>query len=226
MKCTKCGSKRIKVNKEQFVCKKCGEVLDWSQDEKGNIVDSQGNIIVKKKSPLAETLEFCYPIVIAVVLAVLLKTLVFANAVVPTSSMINTIDPKDRLIASRLAYTFCEPERYDIAIFEFPDNEDEYFVKRVIGLPGETVNIVDGIVYVTSPDKSQTIQLDDSFVTACVPFGTYGPYEVPENSYFMLGDNRNDSLDSRFWSTTNYVRDDQLIGKVVFKYYPNFEKLD
>ena len=117
-------------------------------------------------------------------------------------------------------------DEYLTATNNLRDRKIETITHLIIGLPGETVNIVDGIVYVTSPDKSQTIQLDDSFVTACVPFGTYGPYEVPANSYFMLGDNRNDSLDSRFWSTTNYVRDDQLIGKVVFKYYPNFEKLD
>lgn len=225
MKCTKCGSKKIKIKKDQYICKKCGEVLDWTVNEKGDLVDSQGVIIEKKKSALAEILEFCYPMVIAVIIAVILKSVVFANAVVPTGSMLNTIQPKDRVIASRIEYTFGDPERYDIAIFKFPDNEDEYFVKRVIGLPGETVNIVDGIVYVTSPDGKKTIQLDDSFITACTPFGTYGPYTVPDNAYFVLGDNRNDSQDSRFWSTTNYVTKKQMVGKVMFKYYPHFEKM-
>ena len=78
--------------------------------------------------------------------------------------MLNTIHEGDRIIASRLAYDFNDPERYDIIIFRFPDNEDEFFVKRIIGLPGETVNIKDGIVYVTKED-GKTIQLDDSFVT-------------------------------------------------------------
>ncbi len=226
MKCTKCGSKRIKGKKDQYVCKKCGEVLDWSVNDNGDLVDSNGVVIQKKKSVMAEILDFCSPIIIAIIIAILLKALVFANAVIPTGSMLDTIQPGDRVIASRLAYSFGTPERYDIAIFKFPDNEDEFFVKRVIGLPGETVNIIDGIVYVTLADGSKTIQLDDSFVTACTPIGTYGPYTVPENSYFMLGDNRNDSQDSRFWTTSNYVTDKELIGKVIFRYYPDFGKVE
>lgn len=225
MRCTKCGSKRIKIKKDTYTCKKCGEQLDWKLDEAGNLVDSNDVIIEKKKTPLQETLEFCLPIVIAVIIAIILKTVVFANAQVPTGSMLNTIHEGDRIIASRLAYDFNDPERYDIIIFRFPDNEDEFFVKRIIGLPGETVNIKDGIVYVTKED-GKTIQLDDSFVTACEPYGDYGPYQVPENSYFVLGDNRNDSTDSRFWTTTNYVTKDKIVGKVMFRYLPSIGKIE
>lgn len=183
----------------------------------------------KKKSPLREMLEFCLPIVIALIIAIILKSVVFANAIVPTGSMLNTIQEKDRVIASRLAYNNHDPERYDIIIFKFPDDLEQgittYYVKRIIGLPGETVNIKNGIVYVTDKDGNTT-QLDDSFVTNCTPIGDYGPYEVPENSYFVMGDNRNSSVDSRFWSTTNYVNKDLIIGKVMFRYYPNPSKLE
>ncbi len=178
----------------------------------------------KPKSKLQETIEFCIPIVIAVVLALILRTFVFANAVVPTGSMLNTIQEGDRIIASRLAYKNDDPQRYDIILFKYPDDESQIYVKRVIGLPGETVQIVGGVVYVTKTD-GKTIQLADSFVTACVPYGDFGPYVVPKDSYFMLGDNRNDSKDSRYWTNT-YVKRDKIIGKVNFRYYPSIGKIE
>ena len=79
-----------------------------------------------KKSKLREFLEFIAPIVIAMIIAMVLKHCVFANAVIPTGSMLDTIQQGDRVIASRLAYTFNDPERFDIAIFKSPDNEKEY----------------------------------------------------------------------------------------------------
>lgn len=177
----------------------------------------------KKKSFFREVLEFVIPIILAVAIALVLKNYVIANAKVPTGSMLNTIQEGDRIIASRLAYLNDDPERYDIIIFKYPDDESQYFVKRVIGLPGETVNIVNGIVYVTKTDGT-TIQLDDSFVTNCVPVGNFGPYVVPEDSYFMLGDNRNNSEDSRYWEN-KYVKKDKIIGKVLFRYYPTISSI-
>lgn len=175
------------------------------------------------KSKLREIMEFCLPIVLAVIIAIILKTFVFANAVVPTGSMLNTIHEGDRIIASRIAYINDSPERYDVVIFNYPDNEEQCFVKRVIGLPGETVEVVNGIVYVTKTD-GEVIQLKDDFVTNCVPEGDFGPFEVPENHYFMMGDNRNSSWDSRYWEN-KYVHKSKIIGEVKFRYYPSFEKI-
>lgn len=177
----------------------------------------------KKASPIKEVLDFCLPIIIALIIAIVLKTCVFANAVVPTGSMLNTIQEGDKVIASRLAYIKDEPERYDIIIFKFPDDyydlkKTTYYVKRVIGLPGETVRILDGVVYIDK-ENGETVKVDDSFITNCVPVGSYGPYKVPENSYFVMGDNRNDSLDSRFWRHT-CVDEELIIGKVMYRYYP------
>ena len=89
----------------------------------------------------------------------------------------------------------------------------------MIGLPGEVVEIKDGKVYI---DGSPT-PLDDSFIPEKM-IGSYGPYTVPENCYFMLGDNRNDSKDSRSWKN-KFVRFDQLVGKAVVRYYPSFKWL-
>ena len=185
----------------------------------------------KQKSKMNETMQFLTPIVISFVLALLLRTFVFANAQVPTGSMLNTIQMGDHIIASRLSYVIDEPERYDVVIFEYPDwkidsayDERTYFVKRVIGLPNETVKIVSGTVYVTTAE-GKTIELDDSFVTNCIPYGDYGPFKVPEGCYFMMGDNRNNSHDSRFWKN-KYVSKDKILGKVKFRYYPNISKIE
>ena len=115
-------------------------------------------------SKLKEAISFMTPIVIALVVAILLKTFIFANAVVPTGSMINTIQEGDRIIASRLAYINEDPKRYDVIIFHYPDDESQLFVKRIIGMPGETINIKNGIVYITDVNGN-TAEARSDFVT-------------------------------------------------------------
>ena len=148
-----------------------------------------------------------------------MNKLVYINAVIPSESMQDTIMKGDRVLGNRLAYIKDDPERYDIVIFKYPDDPSKIFIKRVIGLPGEVVEIKDGKVYI---DGSPT-PLDDSFIPEKM-VGSYGPYTVPENCYFMLGDNRNDSKDSRSWKN-KFVRFDQLVGKAVVRYYPSFKWL-
>ena len=174
-------------------------------------------------SKLKEAISFMTPIVIALVVAILLKTFIFANAVVPTGSMINTIQEGDRIIASRLAYINEDPKRYDVIIFHYPDDESQLFVKRIIGMPGETINIKNGIVYITDANGNTTEARSD-FVTNCVPTCDFGPYTVPLGSYFVMGDNRNDSWDARYWKKKN-VEKKKIIGKVKFRYFPNPSKI-
>lgn len=124
--------------------------------------------------------------------------------------------PGDRLIGNRLAYRSKSPERGDIVIFRYPDNEEELYVKRVIGLPGETVDIRDGYIYIDGADTP----LDEDYLKEdwTVATGNYH-FVVPEDSYLMLGDNRNDSWDARYW-TNPYVREDKILGKAAVIYWP------
>ena len=173
--------------------------------------------IDKKKeqnSVVAEILDYLKTIVIVVVVVLLLNQFVLINARIPSESMQNTIMVGDQIFGNRLAYRNSDPERFDIVIFRYPDDPDQLFIKRVIGLPGETVEIKDGKVYINGSDTP----LDDSFCPE-TPIGDFGPYEVPEDSYFMLGDNRNWSKDSRFWENT-YVHEDAILGKAVLRYWP------
>jgi signal peptidase I len=174
-------------------------------NRKGNKKMSRGKI-------LREIFDWLKYIAIAVILALLINNFILINAEIPTGSMEKTIMTNDRLFAFRLSYILSEPKRGDIIVFKFPDNEDIPYVKRVIGLPGEEVEIVDGKVYVDSK------LLDEPYLTTS-PKGSYGPYSVPDDSYFMLGDNRNSSVDSRFWDNT-FVNKEKILGKVFLRYWP------
>ena len=120
----------------------------------------------------------------------------------------------DRVIGNRFAYSFSDPQRFDIIIFRYPDDESQLFIKRIIGLPGETVEIQDGKIYLNGSDEPlEDVQTKETMV------GSFGPYTVPENSYFVMGDNRNDSKDSRYWTNT-FVTKDEILGKAIFRYWP------
>jgi len=167
-----------------------------------------------KKGAAREILEYVLTIAVVAAVVLFLNTFILINAKIPSASMEDTVMAGDRIFGSRLAYKSEDPERYDIVIFRYPDDESTLFIKRVIGLPGETVTITDGKVYI----DDSTEPLDDSFCPE-TPTGDFGPYEVPEGCYFMLGDNREHSKDSRYWTNT-YVERDKILGKAVFRYWP------
>ena len=170
----------------------------------------------KKTSPLRELLSWCLTFVIAIAVALVLKNYVIINATVPTGSMEHTIEPGVDLFGLRLAYTFSEPQRGDIIIFKFPDDESEKYVKRVIGLPGEKVTIIDSQIYINDSETPlEEDYLKEEWIRATGPY----EFEVPEDSYLVLGDNRNDSYDARYWENT-YVTKEAIIGKAYVVYYP------
>lgn len=149
----------------------------------------------------------------AIVIGILLflRMFVFIYAVVPTGSMEDTIQINDYVLGFRLAYLFTEPKQGDIVIFQYPDDEHYQFIKRIIGLPGDKIRIEDGLIYIndsTTPLEEE--YLKEAWIT------DNGPYEyiVPEDSYFVLGDNRNDSFDSRHWKSP-FVTEKQLLGKAI-----------
>lgn len=153
---------------------------------------------------------------IAAVTVFFLKEFIMINAFIPSSSMEYTISPGDRVIGNRLAYLSESPERGDIVIFKYPDDEEQLFVKRVIGLPGETITIEDAKIYI----GEEKVLLEEYYLKEEWVVGN-GPYtfEIPEGSYLVLGDNRNNSKDARYWENT-YVEEDKILGEAVFRYWP------
>ena len=166
-----------------------------------------------------EFMEYLKMIIFVVIVVLIVNNFLLINAKIPSESMEQTIMTGDRVFGNRLAYLFDKPKRFDIVIFKYPDHEKELFIKRIIGMPGETVEIRDGKVYIDGAKEP----LDDRF-TPEEPLGDYGPYVVPEDSYFMLGDNRNYSKDSRFWKNP-YVAEDKILGKAVLRYFPGIKLL-
>lgn len=148
-----------------------------------------------------------------------LNWFVIMKAEIPSGSMENTLQIGDRVLGFRLAYQFSDPERGDIVMFDFPDDESKIYIKRIIGLPGELVEIIEGKVYINGAEEP----LEEDYLKE-LPSGTFGKFWVPEGHYFMLGDNRNNSWDSRKWDN-QYVAREKIKCKVWFRYKPKFKIL-
>lgn len=180
-----------------------------------------------------EIFSYVVVIIAALLLGWLINTFILSNNTIPTGSMIPTIPEESRIFGNRLTYKFSDPERGDIVVFKYPVDESQLFIKRVIGLPGETIQVKDGNVYINGD------VLDESDYLDVVTEGEFGPYEIPQDSYFMMGDNRNESSDSRFWniraqedgltvdSNHDYttVKKDKLVSKAFIMYYPKLKLL-
>lgn len=156
-----------------------------------------------------------YAVLLGAVL--LFRVFILINATIPTESMENTIMTGTRVMGLKCSYWFSEPERGDIIVFKAPDDPDTPYVKRIIGLPGDTVEIIDGQTYVNGE------ALEEDYLAEPME-GSFGPYKVPEGAYFVMGDNRNHSLDARYWRNT-YVYKDAIWGKVYFSYWPRLKWL-
>jgi len=164
-----------------------------------------------------EVISWVKTIILALVLAGAVNSFLIVNAEVPTGSMENTIMPGDRILALRTSYWFEEPAAGDVTVFRYPDDPTgkTLYVKRIIGTEGDVVLVEDGEVYVNGEP------LTEDYI-AETTMGDFGPYIVPEDSYFMMGDNRNHSLDSRYWED-KFVHEDEILGKVVLRYYKGFK---
>lgn len=170
-----------------------------------------------KKSVKKEIISWILVFSIAFLVALLINKVVLFKVKILSGSMIDTINIGDKVYAFRQAYLFKDPQRGDIIVFPFPDNEKKDYIKRIIGLPGEVVEGIDGQVYI----DGEPIE-EDSYITDPID-SDFGPFTAPEDSYFMMGDNRLDSADSRVWENP-YVDEDKIKGKAVFK-YPDFHWL-
>jgi signal peptidase I len=126
-----------------------------------------------------------------------------------------TLTDGDNLIVDKLSYRFKDPERYDIIVFPYQYQEKTYYIKRIIGMPGETVQIKDGMVYIDGE------MLQESYGKEVMEYAGVAsePVELGSDEYFVLGDNRNNSSDSRDPSVGNVNRD-QIIGKAFIRIWP------
>jgi signal peptidase I len=173
----------------------------------------------EKSKKLINTIASLLTISIVVFFLILLsiRTFVVEPRWIPSKVMVPTLQKYDKLIVDKLSYYFTNPQRGDIVVFSPTDGIKrdnptlkDAFIKRIIGLPGEKVEVKGGRVYINDQP------LREDYIEAA-PQYKYGPTTVPPNSYFVLGDNRNNSYDSHFWG---FVARDNIIGKATIIFSP------
>lgn len=173
---------------------------------------------VRKKSVLREYVE---AILIAIFLALLIRTFIVQAFKIPSGSMIPTLQVGDHILVSKFVYRFRDPARGDIIVFKYPQDEHRDFIKRVIAVGGETVFVKDQKVYINCQPPEPTCQgIREPWAYYEQRLGawseTSGPYRVPAGSYFVMGDNRHNSQDSRYWG---FVKGEKIKGKAFIIYW-------
>lgn len=171
----------------------------------------------KQQNPWIEGLQ---TIGLSIALALGIRQFVAEARYIPSESMKPTLQVNDRLVIEKLSYLFQEPQRGDIVVFWppseiVPDGQQrDAFIKRIVGLPGDTIEVTEGTVLVNDTP------LDESYIQAPPDYEQI-PITIPEDSYFVLGDNRNASYDSHAWDISKpFVPEDQIIGKAVVRFWP------
>jgi signal peptidase I len=158
-------------------------------------------------------IELVKSIGIAIIAAILIITFVFETVSVDGYSMFPTLNHKDRLIVEKVTYYFRKPKVNDIIVLKYPADTREKFIKRVVAVAGDKVKIEDNRLFVNGKEKEEPY-LNENFIN-----GYYSETIIPENTIFVLGDNRNNSKDSRF-PDVGFVNIKLVVGKAALRIYP------
>lgn len=166
----------------------------------------------RRENFFTELLKFA---LVAVIIVVPMRLWVAEPFIVSGASMHPTFDSGQYLVVDELTYHFSEPQRGDVIIFRYPRKPSEFFIKRIIGLPGETLTITNTRIMVTTADGT-SLTLDEPYVLN-PGNGTLETITLSKEEYFVMGDNRPDSSDSRFWGP---VQRDHIIGRAFMRLLP------
>jgi signal peptidase I len=162
-----------------------------------------------------ELLEFIRDLIIIFVFAMFLRTFVFENTRVLGPSMEPTLHDGDLIIVNKLEYYFTDPERGEIIVFPYKGDPSKQYIKRIIALPGEVIDIREGKVYINGELYEEEYILEEMQLRGDIDF----PYAIPADTYFVMGDNRNNSSDSRY-QDVGTIEKDKIIGHAVFRLWP------
>ena len=186
------------------------------EKHEGEVHESEKHEGEKQKSLLETILGWILYIVVIIGLTYLIITYVGQRTMVSGDSMETTLSDGDNLIVDKISYRFRDPERFDIIVFPFKYEKNTYYIKRIIGMPGETIQIIDGYVYIDGELLESDIYGNEVMEDANI---ADTPIPLKEDEYFVLGDNRNHSSDSRDPSVGVLTRED-LIGRAWIRIYP------
>jgi signal peptidase I len=173
-----------------------------------------------KKSGWQSLWEMVRFALLALLIVVPIRAFVAEPFIVSGSSMVPTFENGDYLVVDKLSYELGTPQRYDVAVFRYPNDPSKFFIKRIIGLPNETVDIRGDVVTITNQDNPQGFVLEQPFVKNTADSQTH--FELKDNEYFVMGDNRRASSDSRYWGA---VDRQFLTGRALVRLLP-FNKIN
>ncbi|BBD53935.1 MULTISPECIES: signal peptidase I [Planktothrix] len=172
---------------------------------------------IPEKSLWNQIRENIVILAIALGLSLLIRTFVAEPRFIPSDSMFPTLEINDRLVIEKVSYYLKSPQFGDIIVFTPPSQlqeigygADQAFIKRIIGKPGQTIEVKNGRVYIDNQPQFERYIAEE-------PHYQLPPVKVPDNSYFMMGDNRNDSNDSHVWG---FLPKENIIGRAVFRFWP------
>ncbi|WP_068550771.1 signal peptidase I [Thermosulfidibacter takaii] len=175
--------------------------------------------VTEAKSFVDVLKDWLKDIAVALIIALIIRALFIQAFRIPSGSMIPTLLIGDHLLVEKVSYRFRKPKRFEIIVFKFPLNRKVDYIKRVIGLPGDTVKIVNKQVYVNGKKLNEPYvqHTDPAVLPADVsPRDNFGPVKVPEGHLFVMGDNRDNSYDSRFWG---FVPEKDIVGRAFIIYF-------
>jgi len=208
----KCGTKPIPLSMDQDFL-----IQDITQAE----TQDHARKVLNQKEPKPIWREYAETAFIALLAAVILRLFVVSAYRVNSASMEGSLFTGDYIFVNKLAYEFGgDPKVGDIIVFEYPPNPEKKYVKRIVAMPGQEIQIADKVLYVDGevaaiPPLSQHV--DKRIIPGDLSFrDNFGPYQVPLDQYFVMGDNRDDSRDSRFWGG---VPLENIKGKAIFVYW-------
>ena len=167
--------------------------------------------------PLLELAQFAF---IALLIVIPVRMFIAQPFIVSGASMENTLHTNEFLIIDEISYRFEDPERGDVIVFRYPNDPSKFFIKRVIGLPGETIDIQGNVVKIIEND-SREVTLNEPYIKTMAE-NTSLTETLGDREYFVMGDNRDASSDSRVWGVLNR---EKIVGRALFRLFP-FSKID
>lgn len=167
----------------------------------------------KQEHPLAEIVRFS---IIAILIVIPIRMFIAQPFIVSGASMDDTFHSGEYLIVDQVSYYFNEPSRGEVIIFRYPRDPSKFFIKRVIGLPGETITIENAKVTITNDEHPEGFLLDEPYIKSMEPT-TPTSETLGEREYFVMGDNRDHSSDSRSWGV---LQEERIIGRALMRLFP------
>lgn len=195
------------------------EVQKTDTIKDNTLLDQENNVFLEDDDEtdgvFIEIKKFVKDLIVTVLVVLFIITFIVQPTTVDGQSMMPTLYNQDQLLLDKVSHWVIGYRRDDIIVFPYMYEENKYYIKRIIGLPGETINIKNGSVYVNEQRLDEPLDLDEIEEIGSTIF----PVTVPQGSYFVLGDNRNHSKDSRF-TDVGFINEKDILGKAFWRVFP------